>query len=239
MIHCMVLAGGSGTRIGGTPKQFRSLAGLPLLLHSVRTFLSWEKCQSLTVVSGSAWMEDTRSLLTESPSVLAHLQKIALVQGGSTRHKSQAAGVAAICEAGVEDDDLIFIHDAARPFVTLSELETLAAAFADRAVEIASLASPAVDTIVQGAGLPGVMRSILKRDELFLIKTPQALRVSALPRLLACQETSAMTDLLTWGQAAGIHGTLCPAGHWNIKVTLESDFALAEAMAQTDSFSLK
>jgi len=225
-LHCIVLSGGTGSRLGlEIPKQFLEIAGEPLLSRSFRSLLAWNRNGNFVCVAHPDFIEQSRSVL--APLCDEFQITITFVAGGTSRHASTLCGIDAI-QPSVADDDLILIHDGARPLLTKDELDRLVDAFDDPAVGIASLASPITDTVVRGRGLPGVMIERLDRSELFSIKTPQAFRASLLASLLGVPESERLTDLLSWGEEAGILGTLVRAGDGNIKLTHRSDIALIE-----------
>ena len=228
-IHIVLLAGGTGSRMGANrPKQFLTLKGRPILAHSAATFLAWPGVGRLCVVSLGEALERSRSIIEEIHASLSEASPPVLYcAGGATRHASCIAGINRIRGEAVADD-LVFIHDAARPLITREELDRLAAAFDDRDVAVASLASRVTDTIVAAPALPGTVTEKLDRDRLFAVKTPQAVRVSALDRLMAIPERPDFTDLLTWGTAAGVPGKLVEASPLNIKVTTDRDLRLLE-----------
>ncbi len=229
-IHVVVLAGGSGSRMGGgEPKQFLSLKGRPLLAHSLRAFSAWPHTASLCLITRPE--DEARVRAIAADAVRDTATPLTFAMGGGTRHASTLAGIAAV-RSTLGADDLIFIHDAARPLIDHAELDRLRDVFADETVRIASLAGRVTDTIVTAAGLPGVVSGKLNRDTLFAVKTPQALRVRVLEELLAIPERTDFTDLLLWGAAANMHGTLVEASPLNHKVTTAADLRFLESAGE-------
>lgn len=107
----ILLAGGSGRRAGGdVNKVYLSLAGKPLITYPLRAIRAFAQSVNVIVVA----RREDRPLLEEVLSDFADL-KARVVLGGATRHRSEAAGLGAI-EVG--KDDLVGIHDGARPFLT-------------------------------------------------------------------------------------------------------------------------
>lgn len=251
-VHFLLLSGGTGSRMGaGRPKQFLQLGNRPVLRHSLDTFLAWTPKdpsvqRALCVVVAPvdhrdetthllAQIAGLRVILSEPDSgeatgrVAEKSESVArIVDGGADRHQSTLRGLRALAP-NMSDGDAVFIHDAARPLIEAGELDALSrAVFADGSCGIASLAGPVTETIVKGKSLPGAFEHSVDRGEYFAIKTPQALSTAVLRRLEAI--TGNFTDLLTWGEAAGICGELVPAGPRNIKLTHAADLPYLESL---------
>jgi len=115
-IAALIVAGGSGSRIGGgLPKQYRSLAGTPMLRRSVETFLACPAITSVRVVIGA-------DQATAYENALAGLLLSPAVSGGETRQESVRRGLAALADIG---PDYVLIHDAARPLVSRALIEAV------------------------------------------------------------------------------------------------------------------
>ena len=226
LIHFVLLAGGSGSRVGAeTPKQVLPLGERPVLAYSLETFLNWGRLGNLVLVSRPDIISRTE-LLARDIQDRNQRQEVTLsvVGGGATRHSSTLNGVLKARE-GASDEDLIFIHDAARPFIDYDELNALANSLRDNPdFNIASLAASVTETVVEGEGLPGAMVQRLERSRVFAVKTPQAVRVAALERLLSQEEDESFTDLLSWGAGANMPGYLVEAGPANQKLTTPEDY---------------
>ncbi len=234
-IHTVVLSGGVGARMGaGKPKQFLPLAGRPVLLHSLDLFAALEPDRSIVLVCPANYIEETRILLAET----SYRMRVELVAGGADRHGSTLAGLEAVLDhAGDQADDLVLIHDAARPLIERKEVERLIQAFADDSdLQLASLAAPISETIVEAGALPGPLSRTADRSRFFAVKTPQAARAAVLRRMrdrdstAAAARRPAYTDLLTWGEAHGIQGGLVPAGPRNHKLTHPDDLPWFESL---------
>ncbi|MCR9140694.1 MAG: 2-C-methyl-D-erythritol 4-phosphate cytidylyltransferase [bacterium] len=235
-IHIVVLSGGVGARMGaGRPKQFLPLAGRPVLVHSLAIFSGFEPASPICLVAPATYIEETRSIVQAAGFQAA----LRLVPGGADRHASTLAGWESVqaCEPAPADEDLLLIHDAARPLVERAEIQRLVQAFEDDpALEIASLAAPISETIVAAEALPGPMARSVDRSKFFAIKTPQAVRIGCLRRMMAMRSgaegdgSGGYTDLLTWGEAHGVSGRLVPAGPRNLKLTHPADLVWFESL---------
>ncbi len=255
-VHFLLLSGGTGQRMGATrPKQFLNLGDRPVLQHSLDTFLAWTPPKDLSanrggciVVAPAAYRDETMHVLTHIPALRGILSDLSaphptggvtensesvagVVEGGTNRHESTLHGLAALAPH-LRDGDAVFIHDAARPLIEDAELTALCRAiFAKDSSGIASLAGPVTETIVKGRSLPGAFEHSVDRNEYFAIKTPQAFTTTVLRRLQ--NFTGSFTDLLTWGEAAGIRGELVPAGPRNIKLTHAADLPYLETLLRS------
>jgi 2-C-methyl-D-erythritol 4-phosphate cytidylyltransferase/2-C-methyl-D-erythritol 2,4-cyclodiphosphate synthase len=211
----LLVAAGSGSRAGGgVPKQYRNLAGKPLLLHAVEG-LERAGIGEIRVVIGAG----QEALYGEALGGRGFSSPIA---GGRERQDSVRNGLEAIAAGG--GADAVFIHDAARPFLPAAVVTRLreGLAGADGAVPVL----PVVDTLaLAGAALGGPV----SRDGLVRVQTPQAFRFE--PILAAHRKWSfpPATDDAQVARAAGLRVAAVAGDEALEKLTHEEDFARAEA----------
>ena len=107
-VGVIVVAAGRGTRLGGTPKQYRLLAGVPVVLRALRPFASHPDVAQVVLVLPP---EEAAA----PPDFLSGLRGAGLVlaAGGEERGDSVAAGLAALSR----ECAVVLVHDGARPFV--------------------------------------------------------------------------------------------------------------------------
>ena len=230
--HALILSGGLGERFESKePKQFTLLKDKPILLHSLLAFLSWKKSISITLVVPSQYAEESQKLLEKF--LKDEVSRIQFVHGGKKRHLSCLAGLSHILQ-NCRDEDIILIHDAARPLITQEELDRLWRELIDSSqCKVASLASPLAETIVRvkAKAAFGSIHNSLKREELYAVKTPQAADACTLKTMIKqSQAKDDFTDLLTWAEHCGIKGTLVEAGPYNWKVTRKVELRFLEAV---------
>jgi 2-C-methyl-D-erythritol 4-phosphate cytidylyltransferase / 2-C-methyl-D-erythritol 2,4-cyclodiphosphate synthase len=212
----IIVAAGSGERIGGTPKQYRDLGGRPVLAHSVALFLSIEAVSSVLVVINEAH----RALYAAALS--PHARLLPPVVGGATRQQSVLAGLKALETLA---PDRVLIHDAARPFTTPALVEKIIAATGRNSGAVPAL--PVTDTIKQAPDGQYIDQT-LNRAELFAVQTPQGFDFAA---LLAAHNQAAIvgpggfTDDSAIAEWAGMPVVLVPGEPGNIKLTHPGDFA--------------
>lgn len=163
----IMLAGGSGTRVGwDIPKQFIRIAGKTLLEHSMDSLVSAYPDKKIIVVAPADLIDMTRALTEPYPLSEA-------VIGGSTR---QGSTLAALKHLEKEPPDNIVIHEAARPFLSRTVLHDVVHAL--DSYEAVDVAIPATDTII--VENEGIIQSIPRRDKIWRGQTPQAFRFRTL-----------------------------------------------------------
>ena len=222
-IHAIIVAAGSGLRAGGgMPKQYRAVAGQPLLRHAVTGLAGHPAIGGVTVVINP----DCRAL---HDAAVAGLNMPDPVTGGATRQASVLAGLEAL--AG-DPPDIVLIHDAARAFVPAGMIDALIAAFEDPAVDGACPALPQIDSLRRGEA--GRFSGSVDRGGLWRVQTPQAFRY---PAILAAHRAAAAgaTDETAIAIAAGLAVAITPGDERAFKVTEPADFAKAHAMTNYSS----
>lgn len=219
-VFVIVPAAGRGLRFGSPlPKQYLKLAGAPVLAHTLRRL---DDLGARVLAVGLArddpyWPELRLSLRTP----------LTTFTGGAERALTVLNGLAALADqAG--DDDLVFVHDAARPCVRSADLRRLHEAALD-APDGALLACPVADTVKRGGTLGEIIATIDRRD-LWLAQTPQVFRFG---RLQAALTHAVGTHELVTDEAGAVERLggrpRLVAGHQdNIKITTPEDLVLAE-----------
>jgi 2-C-methyl-D-erythritol 4-phosphate cytidylyltransferase len=215
----VIAAAGSGERLGaGGPKAFVELAGRPLLDWSLDAFKA-AGCISEVVVAVPPGQEGP----VADRGVLA-------VAGGAHRSESVAKAVE-LC-----GEDIIVVHDAARPLVTPALINAVADRLAsdDEAAAVIA-AAPVIDTIKQ-ADRAGQVERTLDREVLWAVQTPQAFRADALREALSDPDSlpDATDDAMLVERRGGrvlVH--VAPAE--NLKVTRPIDLRVAELLLRDRS----
>lgn len=218
-IAAVIVAAGAGARAGeGLPKQWRSLAGRPVLRWSAEALLAAGVSPLVVVIPAG---EEGRAA-----ECLAGLDGWALARGGATRAESVQSGLAALGE--LEADAAVLVHDAARPFVAAHHLQGLTAALAEHEGAIPALA--VADTLKRRA--PAALETV-SRANLWRAQTPQAFRLGALRAAYAAwpAEAGEPTDDAVVVEQAGGRVALAPGDPMLMKLTYPEDFAMAEALA--------
>ena len=220
-IWAVVPAAGSGRRLGGEiPKQYREIAGAPLIEHTLCALLESPDIRGIVVALDPS---DRRADAIDSLSDV----RVQTTPGGAKRADSVLAGLELLAAEGAEDD-WVLVHDAARPCL---QLESLAALIerARQSGEGVLLAEPVADTLKQ-VGNDGQISRTVDRQSLWRAQTPQLFPLFALRAALGLclEEGLSVTDEAMAMEWAGepVHVVEGPSS--NIKVTVEADLAFAD-----------
>ncbi|MBK6901191.1 MAG: 2-C-methyl-D-erythritol 4-phosphate cytidylyltransferase [bacterium] len=234
-LHVIVVAGGEGhrARTGGdeAPKQFQLVGGRLLLLRGLDAFLAVPGTASVTVAAPPAWQAVVREALAATTALPA-----AVCDGGATRTASTGLAAEALLHAfDPRDDDLVAVHDAARPWVTAELVARLAAAAADHGGAVPGV--EVTDTVValDDPGDDGACGlRYLPRAGLRALQTPQVFRWRPFleAHRWARASGAAFTDDGGLLAARGLPPVLVPGEPGNLKVTTAEDLAAARARAE-------
>ena len=211
----LIPAAGVGARMeAACPKQYLSLAGQPMLRHTVAAFLNSALITHTFVVvsQNDAYIDEA---LGELPGVTV------LRCGGATRKASVLNGLQALRNQ-LDANDWVLVHDAARPGLTPALIAKLITTIGDSPVG-GLLALPVADTVKRVEA--GRVQTIA-RDGLWLAQTPQMFRYALLERAL--REVEDVTDEASAIEAIGQIPLLVEGHACNLKVTRQADIALAE-----------
>ncbi len=222
-VSAIVLAAGEGRRLGGgLPKAFAPIAGRPLVLRTLERIFSVPMIERATLVVAAAQLERCEALLKADPALRDrpwHLQV-----GGATRQQSAKRGLE---KAG--ESDLILIHDAARPFVSVELIVRCIEAAMRHDAAVPGL--PAHDTIKVVTQDHWVERT-LERDSLWEIQTPQVFRREL---IVAAHANAVSAGLEVSDDALAVERYGKPVfvvqgERLNFKITVPEDVWLAELL---------
>lgn len=220
-ILALLPCAGSGSRAGpGGPKQYRPLAGKPLVLHTLAALRRVPRIQRLLVVVAPG--DDTLAPLQDGWE-LADC-------GGASRAATVCAGLAHLRATGAVDTDWVLVHDAARCLVSAERVDALMDACLPDAVG-GLLALPLADTLKRAAD--GRAVTTLERSDKWLAQTPQMFRLGPLQAALQRHRDTGfagITDEASAMEAAGLRPLLVRGNWQNIKVTYPDDLAFADGM---------
>jgi 2-C-methyl-D-erythritol 4-phosphate cytidylyltransferase len=221
-VGVVIVAAGSGTRTNSAElKQFRWVAGKPMLLHSVQTFQLRPDVAMVVVVLPRASAGDPPPWLFQ-----CDLERLSVSVGGPTRAASVYNGL----EDLPEDVRVVLVHDAARPLVTGESIDRVVAEA--RRGRGAVAAMPVVDTLkeVDDEGL--VLRTV-ERTRLWRAQTPQGFPRTVLlqAHVAARRDGVSATDDAALVERIGAPVVVVRGSERAMKVTEEGDFARAEALS--------
>ncbi len=213
---------GFGSRAGtATPKQYQDIAGLPMVVHTLKAFAGVARMAHgvLVLAPDDAHMDD---VLAAYPQPLFGGSRT----GGATRAESVRAGLRELVKHGAHDSDWVLVHDAARCLVTPEQINALIDACQGDAVG-GLLAHKLADTLKVEAN--GRVAQTVDRADKWLAQTPQMFRMGVLLNALE-HAGAAVTDESSAIEAIGLSPRLVPGNAHNFKVTYPEDFALAAAI---------
>lgn len=215
----LIVAAGRGMRAGADiPKQYRPLAGEPVLRRACRIFLAHPGVAAVQVVIHP----DDRQLYDEAVGGLA-LPAPAL--GGATRQESCRNGLEALT-AG-DTPDIVLIHDGARPLVDQGTIGRVLGALESGPAAIAAV--PVTDTLKR-ADADNTAIDTVERSGLWRAQTPQGFHFPAILEAHRALAGQSLTDDAAVAEAAGLLVKLVPGQEDNMKITTEEDFARAERL---------
>lgn len=207
-----------------TPKQFLELGGEPLVIFTLRRLAA---CAAITDFI-LATRADELSFLEDRVSKARIGRPARVVHGGETRQQSVANALA----QAANDTEIVMVHDAVRPFVTVEQLDRLIAEARERGAVI--LGIPAIDTVkeVKRASLPEDVARItgtIPRERIVLAQTPQAFRYEVLREAFARAEADGVTasDEASLVERLGKDVYVVVGSERNLKITRPADMDLA------------
>ena len=177
MIFAAILAGGVGSRMGGTdtPKQFLTLGDKPVIIHTIEKFVINSKFDKILVLSPPNFINHTNNLINE---YFGEDNNIVVLKGGDTRNDTIINSINYIKENfDIDDDSIIVTHDSVRPFVTHRIIEDNI----NVAIEFGACDTvvPATDTIVESVDSK-IITDIPIRDNYYQGQTPQSFKINKL-----------------------------------------------------------
>ena len=224
-VGVVIVAGGSGTRVGGDElKQFRWVAGKPMLLHSVQAFMARPDVGMVVVVLPQRYAGDPPPWLFQ-----CDVDRLLVSLGGRTRSESVANGLDDL----PDEAQIVLVHDAARPLVGAETIDRVVAAVRDGRSVIAAL--PVVDTLKEVDEDGRIVRTV-SRDALWRAQTPQGFprQVIVDAHRRAKAERVNATDDAALLERLGLPVHVVRGSERALKVTEASDFARVDALVASD-----
>jgi 2-C-methyl-D-erythritol 4-phosphate cytidylyltransferase len=228
----LIPCGGSGSRAltqpSDIPKQYRVIAGKPMVMHTLTAFESVERMAGGLVVIAK---EDDQlpALLASSKNTIFSIAN----KAGNTRAETVFNGLKALLPQGAAVVDWVLVHDAARCLITAEQINALIDVCEKDDVG-GLLALPLPDTLKREQG--GRVAATLMRGDKWLAQTPQMFRIGALLQALEAAgdlsdaSNALITDESSAMERLGHAPKLVRGSAQNFKVTYPEDFALAEAV---------
>lgn len=225
-IVAILPAAGLGTRMGvESPKQFRLLGGVPVVLFTLRRLAACPLISEFLIATRA----DDAEALSERVAAERLERPVRVLRGGDTRQQSVANALAVL----PQDAELILVHDAVRPLVTRDQVERVITEARQRGAAI--LGIPAMDTVkeVKRASLPedvALITETIPRERVVLAQTPQVFRAALLLEAFerAAAEGATASDEAALVERLGHAVYVVLGSERNLKITRPGDLEVAE-----------
>jgi 2-C-methyl-D-erythritol 4-phosphate cytidylyltransferase len=235
----IIPAAGLGTRMAPMPsaldaktkkahpsKQFTDLAGTPILIHTLRTFAAVDAVTEIWIALRENEMEGFRDLLAKEDRG-GRKKKIEIVAGGEHRQQSVEHALNAV---SAQAEDIVLVHDAVRPLVTIEIIDDVIEAAKKYGAAIAGL--PAIDTVkqVERTSEGAIVKATIPRAGVVLAQTPQGFHFGVIKKAFdeAAADGFMGTDEASLVERSGHAVAVVMGSPRNIKITNPGDMELAE-----------
>lgn len=238
MVFAAILAGGIGKRIERTslPKQFITVGGTPILVHTLRCFLGNNKFDQIYIAIHRDWMVYANNLIKDF-FTKDELRRIRIVPGGKERLDSFANIMDDIInQSGLNDDDVLICHDAVRPFVRQQMIDECIEA--TRQYDLALTVVPVTDTIHSSSAHDEFIDGALDRSNLYNGQTPSGFRLKLLYEAIHQfneEEKAKVTGTTQLMLALGYKIKIVKGHTGNFKITTDNDLDVAERIIKSSA----
>lgn len=216
--YVIIVAGGKGLRMGGDiPKQFVEIKGLPVLMHTINRFHSFDSSIDIIVALPVDQQDYWKELCSKYKFEILHT----IVDGGDTRFHSVKNGLDQLSGEGV-----VAVHDGVRPFVSDEVLERCFSMAQEKEAVV-----PVIDVFETIRHIADGMSNTVPRDEYKLVQTPQVFLISLLKKAYSQPYIPSFTDDASVVEAMGYKVALVEGNRENIKLTTPFDLELAELLS--------
>jgi len=216
----VIVAGGKGLRAGGDiPKQFQPIGGKPMLMHTIEAFYNFDYRMRIVVVLPDEFRDLWYELCEKHDFKIQHT----IVSGGETRFHSVKNGLSEISE-----DEIVGIHDAARPFVSKEVIERCYREAFDFRCGII----PVIEEKNSVRILTGYESKPFDRTRIRVVQTPQVFPDDLLKNAYETPYREEFTDDASVAEDDGIQIKLVEGDEKNIKITTSFDLKLADFFVQ-------
>ena len=227
-IHVLIAAAGTGTRFDNnksTPKQFQNLYGIPILKRTINKFKKNNNINTINCIINLNY-QDIYNDITKGVEIDQ------TIEGSKSRKNSIFNGLKSLYK--VKNEDIILIHDAARPMIDEKDIQSLINAM--QTSQAATLASPVSDTLRKSDN--DHCAEMVSRDGLWALQTPQAFRYEDILKAHeAANDDTEYTDDTSLVTAIGIDVKLVKGSPDNIKITTQDDLKMAEKLLQSQTIT--
>lgn len=220
--YVIITAGGFGKRMDSElPKQFLDLSGMPLLMHTVKKFFSYDNNLTIIISLPEAYIPFWKDLCKKHKFTILHK----IVSGGNTRFHSIKNALSEVSGNG-----LVAVHDGVRPLVSF---ETIKKTFNGALIYGNAVAS--LDIVFSIRKKESEQTTALNRDLFKEIQTPQTFKIPILKKAYEQNYDDSFTDDASVVEKLGEQIFLTKGNRENIKITTPGDIKIAEVLLDTIS----
>jgi 2-C-methyl-D-erythritol 4-phosphate cytidylyltransferase len=215
--YAVIVAGGSGTRMGGTlPKQFMLLKDKPVLYYTLKAFLDAYNDMQIILVLPMEYTDMGQEII----DAFFDKDRIRITAGGDTRFQSVKNGLAL-----VEEESIIFVHDGVRCLVSTTLIQRCYAGAIEMGTAVPVIVSKDSVRLLTEEG-----NDAIDRNRVMLVQTPQTFHSKILLPAFQIDYKDKFTDEATVTEAYGIKVSLVEGDENNIKITRPIDLVIAESL---------
>ncbi len=218
-VGVIIPAAGTGKRLGGISKPLLDLNGEPMIQRVLRLFAELKEIKSICLAVPKTGISDFKGIV-ESLQLQALVQ---IVEGGTERPVSVRNAYAQL-RSSVDDEDLICIHDAARPILRESDLlRVIEAGWVHGAAFLAVKVNDTLKVVDE----QNFCESTIDRSKIFAAQTPQVMKAIFLARAYdAVSDLSNVTDEIMLMERIGVRAFVVEPHYLNLKLTTAEDLEL-------------
>ena len=216
--YAIIVAGGSGKRMNSNlPKQFITIAGKPILMHTIDAFLTYSDQIEIIIVLPDNQQDFWKKLCQQHSFTKSHQ----ITSGGKSRFQSVKNGLSVI----KDNDSLVAIHDGVRPLIKPSIIK-------DSFKSAESFGSGIVVTKLKESirEKSNGITLARNRDNYYLVQTPQTFRTNELKKAYQVEDNPNFTDDASVVEFMGGKISLVEGDYENLKITTPEDIIIAEAI---------
>lgn len=216
--YVIIVAGGKGARMGASqPKQFISVGGRPVLMHTIKTFYDFDPSATLIVVLPANQISTWKKLCKTHTFTITHR----IIDGGETRFDSVRKGLSL-----VKEQSIVAIHDGVRPLVSDSTLEKCFSIAEQHGTAIPVI--PVTDSLRKVDTKNNNVSMAVDRSQFVAVQTPQVFQSTIIQIAYKQGYDDKFTDDASVVESLGIGLSLVEGNRENIKITTAPDLQIAE-----------
>ncbi len=218
-VGVIIPAAGAGKRLGGVSKPLIEIGGKPLILRLLKLFAELRSVSRICIAVPSEGISGFTAIVKSS----GYAALIGIVGGGAERTVSVKNAYESL-KTFLDDDDLVCIHDAARPLLSTEDLQRVIEAGWEHGA--AFLASRVKDTL-KVVDKKGFCASTIDRSSVYAAQTPQVIRSGLLKSAYdRVSDYSGLTDEIMLMEKIGVRAYVVEPRHVNFKITTPEDLDL-------------